>query len=102
MVDPCKICGRDMALVGRRHNCRPMTNTAGMTNRDPVDMANTPAMPENMANIEPPHMANTPPPAENVANVTYRYRDPEQRRAYMREYMRARRAARAQEGKHAG
>lgn len=36
-----------------------------------------------------PDMANTA--STDVANKTYRYRDPEKRRAYQREYMRKRR-----------
>lgn len=89
MIDPCKICGRDMAMkgVGRAHYCVPprVAKMSGVVTKD-----------------EPATMANTPPPAENMANATYRYRDAENRRAYMREYMRARRAALAQEGNHAG
>jgi hypothetical protein len=74
---PCKICGLDLDLVGRSHRCVPR-------------VANS-ALP--MANIVD-DVANTPPPAVDVANSTstYRYRDAERRRAYMRELMRKKRA----------
>lgn len=64
-MDLCPDCGANLALVGSRHRC----------------VANK------------PDMANTP--TEDVANTdrssTYRYRDAEKRRAYMRDYMRERR-----------
>jgi hypothetical protein len=60
---PCKDCGLDLDLVGKSHRCIPrMANTVAATD----DVANT--------------MANT--------TSTYRYRDVERRRAYMRDYMR--------------
>lgn len=62
----CLKCGANLDLVGFVHNCRPR-----------------------MANA-PPDMANE---AEPVANSTYRYRDVEKRRTYMRDYMRRRRSA---------
>lgn len=67
LMSLCEVCGANLEIVGRRHRCVPMANIPG-------DVANSD---ENMAN--------------SVAN-TYRYRDPEKRRAYMREYMRRRRA----------
>lgn len=73
----CEVCGANLAIVGRRHRCVPMANI-------PEDVANGD---ENMANAAP-DMANR----ENGVANTYRYRDVEKRRAYMREYMRRRRA----------
>jgi hypothetical protein len=60
---PCKDCGLDLDLVGKSHRCIPrVANTVAVTD----DVANT--------------VAN--------ATSTYRYRDVERRRAYMRDYMR--------------
>jgi hypothetical protein len=67
---PCKLCGLDLDLVGKSHRCIP-------------------------------RVANTTPTAVDVANAmankasTYRYRDAEKRRAYMRRYMAGRRSARS-------
>jgi hypothetical protein len=38
-------------------------------------------------------MANTQPVMANAQDSTYRYRDAEKRKAYMREYMKKKRAA---------
>jgi hypothetical protein len=63
----CVKCGKNLALVGRVHNC---THT----------MANTQDV-----------VANTASGMANVTPGTYKYRDAEKRRAYMREYMRGKR-----------
>ena len=68
-MDGCPVCGANLALVGRSHHCRPRK----------IEPVTVPvSQPEAVTNPEP------------VAN-TYRYRDPEARRAYMRDYMRRRR-----------
>lgn len=70
MANICDKCGKNLALVGTRHNC----------------IANTIANTTSVANI----VANKP---EIVANEIYaRYRDKDARREYMREYMRKKRA----------
>jgi hypothetical protein len=64
MPRTCSQCGKNIALVGTRHNCTPIANS-------PTSVANKP---------------------EFVANEIYaRYSDKEKRRTYMREYMRKRR-----------
>jgi hypothetical protein len=65
----CSRCGKNLALVGRIHNC----------------VANTMANTITMANV----VANTWEVAQPVA--TYKYRDAEKRRAYMKSYMAKRR-----------
>jgi hypothetical protein len=64
---PCKDCGLDLDLVGKSHRCIPRK-------------ANT--------------LANAPVVTNGVTNntATYRYRDADKWRAYMREYMRRKRA----------
>jgi hypothetical protein len=71
----CEHCGANLALVGKVHRCVPRPAA-------PINVANTAALP----------VANTGRGGD-VANITYRYRDPGKRRAYMRELMRHRRAA---------
>ncbi len=69
-VKPCTLCGLDLDLVGKTHRCVPRVAN------------NPPPVVVNVANAVEP-MANTKP---DVAN-TYRYRDVEKRRSYMRTYM---------------
>jgi hypothetical protein len=77
MQPTCHKCGKNLALVGRIHNCTPLLR-AMANNMDNTDV---------MANS----MANTP--LEPIlAPDAYKYRDPEKRRAYMRELMRKKRA----------
>lgn len=60
---------------------------------EPKDMANTES---GMANVNEQNQAVTGDMANKSADsVTYRYRDPDKRRAYMREYMRKRRSERS-------
>ena len=75
MPEGCPVCGADLALVGRVHNCRP--RVTNVTNR-PVTNA-----PEK----EPVKVAG------RVAR--WREANPEKYRAYMRDYMRRRRDAEA-------
>lgn len=60
----CPDCGANLALVGRMHRCAS----------------------------KPEPMANTAPDMANAMANTYRYRDKAKRLAYMREYMRRKRA----------
>lgn len=73
-MDKCNICGANLALVGRIHNCRPQAKA-------------TPT----------PLVANAAPVVVNkVANSRHgQYADKEKRRAYMREYMRKKRTSKA-------
>ena len=64
----CGICGASYNQW-EGHECKGMANAVNNVANKPADMANNP---------------------EHVAN-TYKYRDADKRRAYMREYMRKRR-----------
>jgi hypothetical protein len=70
MPNICRVCGANTDVVGRAHRCiarpEPMAKT---------DMAKTGVAKVDMA---------------KKAGSTYRYRDPEKRRAYQRELMRKR------------
>jgi hypothetical protein len=65
---------RDMVLKAARRRSA----------KAPAAVANVSHMANVVANISKPGVANAYPP-------TYRYRDPEKRRTYMRDYMRRRR-----------
>jgi hypothetical protein len=65
MANNCPRCGKNLALVGIRHNC----------------------------------VANKPEPMANDVANTYRYRDAEKRKAYMREFMRKKRDGRGQDSR---
>jgi hypothetical protein len=65
----CERCGKNLALVGRSHNCVP----------------NTALVSPNVPNMSP----NT---AKWERNAKWRVRHPEQYREYMQAYMRKRRA----------
>jgi hypothetical protein len=86
--DPCPSCGANRNVVGIRHNCRP-----------------PPAAPKP---VPPPKLVEGRPRLVRPAPVvkpdgpkssTYRYRDPDKWRAYMRLYMQRyrRRAAQPKE-----
>ena len=68
----CPECGLNLALVGRNHLCRPVTNTS-VTN-------------------------NVAPPVTNSAGrvMAWRASNPDRYRAYQRTYMAKRRAVLAQ------
>lgn len=75
----CGVCG-SWRWCGR---------SCGMANGVTITVANTPAP---MANTQP-DMANVTDDVPGVGPAsTYRYRDTEERRTYMRDYMRRRRA----------
>lgn len=69
-IERCPVCSGVIALIGIRHNCVPRIT-------GPV-----PAL----------KSAGAIPQAADEASPTYRYRDPEVRRAYMRDYMKRKRA----------
>jgi hypothetical protein len=78
--DPCPRCGANLRLVGRAHNCIPRSVATVA-----ADMANTCHVANDMANRSTVDVANK-------ASTTYRYRDVETRRNYMRTLMRRKRA----------
>lgn len=89
--DRCPTCGASYALVGRVHRCR-VANTVDVAN----SMANMIAAGEVALTDAPvgPVPAGTTRARTGTRQVpTYRYRDPEKRRAYMRQLMRRKRAA---------
>jgi hypothetical protein len=77
MANNCPRCGKNLALVGNSHRCMankpdPVANKVDIVANEPIAMANT---------------------------KTYRYRDAEKRKAYMREYMRKKRDGRGQDSR---
>lgn len=72
-VERCAKCGAVIALVGLRHNCAPRTE------------ASVVVLP--VVRFEP-----------SPESGTYRHREPETRRAYMRAYMREWRARKKSSG----
>lgn len=71
MPECCPICGGNYALIGRAHNCKPLPVANPAANKS-GEMAN--------------HGGGS-------ANTTYRHRDREKRREYMRNLMAKKRAA---------
>ena len=67
--EKCAVCGASIALVGLRHRCIPP---------DIEIVAGGPPLPE--------------PQLTKTLDSTYRYRNVDERRAYMRGYMQRRRA----------
>jgi hypothetical protein len=95
MPPDCPTCGKNIALVGRVHNC--MANrTSHMAN----DMANgnsssvlTKVTPLGQAGSSDTLTGTLSGASPNgITRACYRYRDPEKRREYMRGYMRKKRA----------
>ena len=80
----CKTCGKDLSLVGRVHNCVPVFEPL-VTHEEAVG-----AVQEFMETVKP---EDTPfgESGNRVDGSTYKYRDKESRREYMKEYMRKRR-----------
>jgi hypothetical protein len=70
-MNPCKLCGLNLDLVGRTHRCI-----------------------QRVANASPPanDVANAAAIAMANATSTYKYRDVDKRRAYMRDLMKKYRA----------
>jgi hypothetical protein len=73
----CGKCGASLVLVGTRHRC---------VMPPAIDGTREPVMPE------PIHEPMTSTEKLGVKGTTYRYRDADKRRAYMRDYMARRRA----------
>lgn len=73
-MDNCTRCGANLEMVGRAHRCVPSSRGVVAAKR---------AMPVEQ------------PPVLRVKSKSYRYRDPEKRRAYMRDLMRRKRARKA-------
>lgn len=84
--DPCPLCGANINLVGRAHNCTQRIAAAPLGCVANNDVANAAADVVNMANA-------SKAPGRNRASLTYRYRNPDTRRLYMRDLMRRKRAA---------
>jgi hypothetical protein len=86
-TDPCPICGVDTIKWGKLHICRPRLGLE----RDQEQK------PQKQAQADPPPPSDHKAPEEVVKPVqakgSYRYRDPEKWRAYMREYMARRRTS---------
>jgi hypothetical protein len=80
MAIHCTLCGANLALIGRAHRCIPRVDAQPVANA--IDAG---------ANV-----ANAPPVSAGASVTycyTYRYRDADKRRTYMRELMCKRRAA---------
>jgi hypothetical protein len=98
----CGKCGASLVLVGRAHRCvMPPAYDNRSVEQQQARVAHTHevagAAPATATNGEAPPQdgpANMPLEAvgTEVGPSTYRYRDPEKRRAYMRGYMARRRA----------
>jgi hypothetical protein len=91
--NPCLLCGANLNVVGKVHRCVPLQIGTAPTNIDVAnektsDLANA----SSMANDANDRLANETP-GRNRASSTYRYRNPDKRRLYMRVLMRQRRAA---------
>jgi hypothetical protein len=92
----CQACGASTALVDKtthQRNCRagPVTWTSNNPHKpsaaEPPPPAQSDMANDGMANVI--HMANEGnTPGRNRASPTYRYRNPDKRRAYMAAYMR--------------
>lgn len=76
MANICKLCMANMDLVGRVHNCVPVLAAAHSQHDEDQQER------EQDAKATGVH-----------GRSAYKYRDPEKRRAYMREYMSRRRKA---------
>jgi hypothetical protein len=93
------ICGRSDAIGGRTHTCRhpdgPRWSSVNQHAAKPETVANETGSASRLANdpanINGSKLANDAP-GRNRASTTYRYRNPDKRRLYMRDLMRRRRA----------
>lgn len=81
-ADRCPICHGMLAIIGRVHRCVPRVVVAEIS-PDPT--------PETVRGAQEFLKA--------AQETTYRYRDPEKWRAYMRDYMRRKRAKGATDGR---
>jgi hypothetical protein len=82
----CSRCGKNLALVGRIHNC--VANTMANT----ITMANVVANTWDVAQpVEQRPVKSLVAGSSPAVPATYQYRDAEKRRAYMKSYMAKRR-----------
>ena len=81
MANNCAVCGANLNMVGRSHRCIPK-----IVRR--VEQSNQLTSPGGSAKEPSPVVGDNPVQARTI---TYKYRDPEKRRAYQRELMRKKR-----------
>lgn len=102
MADYCPICGANIGLVGPRHRCVPRAKPdwiiaaeakAGAAANAPEPAAAVASVSQSDV-VNAPDVTNSEPPMTNATKVTYRYRDADKWRAYMRAYMAKRRSRR--------
>lgn len=87
----CHLCGVDMSVWGRMHTCRPLSTV--VTAASAKHLANETSDDTRVANKTTDELANEQTaPGRNRSSTTYRYRNPDKRRAYQRDLMRRRRA----------
>jgi hypothetical protein len=92
MANTCAACGANIALVGRVHRCRPqmVDGSLSMTAVERAAIAEaTIASGTVVQSLRADAEAEYRSAADSAS--TYRYRDPEKRRAYMRNHMREQR-----------
>ncbi len=85
MANICRGCGKNMDLVGRSHLCAPVAR-----------VASTPQRQAEVPTADATRSAGKAPKAPRKASerskkATYQYRDPQERKAYMKAYMAKRR-----------
>lgn len=82
MMEICPKCQKNIALVGRRHQCQSVSENSPASRPQPRATKTRSSAPSQPS----PSTLSAP------QTTTYEYRDPEKRRAYMREYAKKRRA----------
>jgi hypothetical protein len=99
MPDLCPLCGKDLTLVGRAHNCKPLSSgqhwPEGISDQDgplpPSPGYNESELAGDRADRwEDVNEVNTPQDAELTKPIPRRrgeYPNTDRRREYMREYM---------------
>lgn len=83
IANRCERCGANLALVGSMHRCVP---------RQPQPRQDQPSGTNAGGGIEAKVIVQPAPDKPSPATYS-KYKDKDKRRAYMRDYMRARRAA---------
>jgi hypothetical protein len=81
----CERCGKNLALVGRSHNC--VANTMANTRKRVANNGDVAQLEERL-----PCKQDVGGSTPLVSTNTYRYRDADKRKTYMRDYMRRQRA----------
>jgi hypothetical protein len=74
----CPKCGLSIALVGRNHSCKPKSKIAAKSVSPAAEIEISKSKDKSR---------------QKITGTTYRYRNADARREYMREYMRRRRAS---------